>query len=106
MKQQTLDLTSVKDATPIPPIRFDGEDFDQKEDGKRLTGQILRVHEHMKSSEWQTLDEIAHATGDPHASISAQLRNLRKERFGNHIISKRPRGDRGNGLWEYKLEET
>ena len=42
-------------------------------------------------------------TDDPHASISAQLRHLRKEKFGSYNIEKRPRGDRSNGLWEYRL---
>ena len=26
-----------------------------------------------------------------------------KARFGSHTVEKRPRGYRGNGLWEYRL---
>ncbi len=77
--------------------------YDREIDDVRLTGQILRVVRFMLDGHYRTLDEIARATGDPHASISAQLRHLRKPRFGSHTIEKRSRGDRGWGLWEYRL---
>jgi len=85
------------------PARFDGSDYSPRHDRARLTGQILRVYETMLDGRWRTLDELAHATGDPHASISAQLRHLRKERFGGYRVDKRARGDRGHGLFEYRL---
>ena len=85
-------------------IRFDGDTYNPKYDLVRLTGQIQRVFEVIKDGNWYTLDEIHKATNDPHASISAQLRNLRKERFGSHVIEKRSKGDRSNGLWEYSME--
>ena len=84
-------------------LRFDGSDYDPKYDKKRLTGQILRIFDVIKDGCWNTLEEIQDLTGDPQASISAQLRNLRKERFGSYLIEKRYRGDRLNGLWEYRL---
>ena len=84
-------------------IRFNGSDYDPKYDLIRLTGQIQRVFDAIKDNGWYTLDEIHKATNDPHASISAQLRHLRKERFGSHTIDKRPRGNRTKGLWEYRL---
>ena len=84
--------------------RFDGDTYDSKYDLARLTGQIQRVFEAIKDGNWYTLDEIHIATKDPHASISAQLRNLRKERFGSHVIEKRYKGNRSNGLWEYSME--
>jgi hypothetical protein len=52
---------------------------------------------------WRTLDEIAAVTGDPTASISAQLRHLRKPRFGSYIVKKRRRGDLSLGLYEYQV---
>ena len=82
---------------------FDGPVYEEKFDRERLTGQIKRVYNVMRHGYWLTLDEINGATGDPHASISAQLRHLRKPRFGSHTIEKRPRGDRSNGLWEYRM---
>ena len=84
-------------------IRFDGPTYDPKHDLIRLTGQIQRVFDAIKDNGWYTLDEIHRATNDPHASISAQLRHLRKKRFGSHTVNKRPRGNRSKGLWEYRL---
>ena len=84
--------------------RFDGDTYDSKYDLTRLTGQIQRIFEAIKDGNWYTLDEIHKATKDPHASISAQLRNLRKKRFGSHVIEKRYKGNRSNGLWEYSLK--
>lgn len=57
----------------------------------------------MMDHAWRTLDEISSLTGDPPASISAQLRHLRKERFGSHIVEKRRRGERETGLFEYRV---
>lgn len=84
-------------------VRFNGSDYQPERDNARLTGQVLRVFEYMKSGEWRTLGEIAAATGDPPASISAQLRHLRKRRFGSHQVDKRHRGEPGNGLYEYRV---
>lgn len=83
---------------------FNGSDYEPELDKKRLTGQILRIYELMRDGRYRTLDEIARLTGDPAASISAQLRNLRKERFGSHTVLRQRRGDRTRGLFEYKLD--
>jgi mRNA-degrading endonuclease YafQ of YafQ-DinJ toxin-antitoxin module len=85
------------------PFRFDGSDYEPKFDDARLTGQIKRIWDCMVDSEWRTLGEISDVTGDPQASISAQLRHLRKKRFGSHDVQKRTRGDREHGLFEYRL---
>jgi hypothetical protein len=79
---------------------FDGDDYNDRRDRPRLTGQIKRVYSVMKDGEWRSLDQIHSATGDPHASISAQLRHLRKEKFGNHVVKKK---HLGNGLYVYRL---
>jgi hypothetical protein len=61
---------------------------------------------------WLTLHEIAERTEFAEASISAQLRHLRKQRHGNYCVEKRPRRQlRPNGgagcavcqgaVWEY-----
>ena len=83
--------------------RFSGDTYDPAHDDARLSGQIARVFAAMKSGRWMTLSEIEAETGDPQASISAQLRHLRKPRFGGHDVQKRPRGDRDRGLYEYRL---
>ena len=83
---------------------FNGSDYDHKLDFYRLSGQILRIFDCMKDGKFRTLPEIEQITNDGQASISAQLRHLRKDRFGNHTILKQRRGEATNGLWEYKLE--
>src|SRR5205814_9017778 len=40
---------------------------------------------------WLSLDELAHMTSYPPASISAQLRHLRKEQHGGYRVEKRCR---------------
>ena len=81
-------------------MRFDGSDYVPPRDNPRLSKQYLRVFEFMKSGQWWSLGEIADYTGDPQASVSAQLRHMRKPRFGAHTIEKRYKGE---GLYEYRL---
>ncbi len=58
---------------------------------------------------WLTLTEIAEPTAFGEASISAQLRHLRKARHGRYRVEKRQRriGESESGhaiwLWEYKV---
>ena len=65
---------------------------------------------------WLTLGEIAEATQFAEASISAQLRHLRKLHHGGHRVEKRRRGRsrtaaarkicdgrRGPVIWEYRV---
>jgi alkylated DNA nucleotide flippase Atl1 len=84
-------------------LRFNGPDYIPALDQVRLTEQILRVFQAIQDNRWKTLKEIAELTGDPEASVSAQLRHLRKERFGAWIIDKQRRGYEKRGLWEYRL---
>ena len=59
---------------------------------------------------WLTLQELAQLTCYGEASISAQLRNLRKPQFGGYVLEKRPRevdavlrGEALGRVWEYQL---
>jgi len=81
-------------------MRFNGSDYVPERDNKRLTNQIHRVWFVMCDKKWRTLGEISRITGDPEASISAQLRHLRKERFGGHCVEKEYVD---NGLFKYRL---
>lgn len=85
------------------PVYFSGSDYDPAADDKRLSGQIRRIYTCMEDGQWRTLSEIQKLTGDHEASISAQLRHLRKSRFGGHTVNKRRRGKEENGLFEYQL---
>lgn len=59
---------------------------------------------------WLTLAELTKLTHYPPASISAQLRHLRKPQYGAHVVEKRRREmeevgrieERG-AVWEYRL---
>ncbi|HVO59235.1 MAG TPA: hypothetical protein VMT51_16225 [Dongiaceae bacterium] len=62
---------------------------------------------------WLTLEDLARMTEYPPASISAQLRHLRKERYGGYRLAKRCRpqaalpgvlAERAARVWEYKLD--
>jgi hypothetical protein len=70
-------------------------------DNPRLTKQHEVVRDLMLDGAWRTLAEIETLTGYPQASISAQLRHLRKERFGGYRVPKRRRSE---GTWEYAME--
>ena len=59
---------------------------------------------------WLTLDELAKLTHYPPASISAQLRHLRKAEYGGFVVEKRCRkadqalrGEDFGAVWEYRL---
>jgi hypothetical protein len=81
---------------------FDGAGYVTSRDLKRLTGQIKRVHEVMSDGEWHTLNLIAFRAGAPAASASAQLRHLRKPRFGGFVIE---REYVCNGIFKYRMLE-
>jgi len=81
-------------------LRFDGADYNRARDDARLTGQILRVWNCVSDGGWRTLKQIAQETNDPEASVSAQLRHLRKPRFGGYTVE---REYIDNGLYKYRL---
>ena len=60
---------------------------------------------------WLTLKELARLTKFGEASISAQLRHLRKPWNGGYVVEKRRREDvsgvrpeQAGALWEYRLQ--
>lgn len=83
--------------------------------------QLAAIREFMTSASsrgiWLTLGEIAEATEFAEASISAQLRHLRKPHHGGHRVEKRRRARarmraalrknrharRGPVIWEYRV---
>ena len=90
-----------------------GPAYDPRLDGVRLRTQLAVIREVMlaaagcnpEASRWYTLRELAEITGYGEASISAQLRHLRKPQFGGYVVEKRrrPEGLRAAGVWEYRL---
>jgi hypothetical protein len=85
------------------PTLFGGPAYDPALDKERLLTQLGRVYDVMSDGAYRTLAEIAAITRDHEASISAQLRHLRKPRFGSHRIEKQRRGEKAMGLWEYRM---
>ena len=61
---------------------------------------IFKLKDLMKDKVYRTLGEISHITNIPEASVSAGLRDFRKERFGSHILNKKYLE---NGLYSYQL---
>ena len=78
-----------------------GGTYDSSRDKDRLNRQARKVWLVVSDGEWHTLAGISGRTGDPEASVSARLRDLRKKRFGSHIITRRYVSD---GLWQYRWE--
>ncbi len=82
---------------------FNGPEYKTEGDHKRLSSQHERIKSLMRDGQWRTLSEIETHTGDPASSVSAQLRHLRKERFGSWTVERRSRGQRITGLFEYRI---
>src|SRR3989454_11283283 len=86
----------------------------QRERDYRLRTQLETIREVMLSAaqrdSWLTLREIAAITHYGEASISAQLRHVRKPAFGSYVVGQsRREGEAGEGRpawggWEEKVE--
>lgn len=89
-------------ANPIDPddVYFDGETYEHERDVIRLGEQMKRVFNAMTDGEWHTLGQLSETAFAPEASVSARIRDLRKERFGHHIVESR---FITKGLWKYRL---
>jgi hypothetical protein len=79
---------------------FNGDDYQPERDKPRLQAQMKRIFDLMSDGQWRTLQEIADTTKDPPSSVSAQLRHLRKKRFGGYLVE---RDHMGNGLYKYRV---
>lgn len=91
------------DLKPQIPLRFDGPGLEPF-DIERLGGQLRRVYELLSTGEWYTLARLAELVRGSEAGVSARLRDLKKRRFGSHLIEKR-RVIEGRGLWEYRRKK-
>lgn len=75
-----------------------GATYSETRDGERLAAQGRRVLAYCLRMDCElTLAEISSATGDPEASISARLRDIRSAGF--NVDSRHLR----NGLWVYRV---
>ena len=79
---------------------FDGVDYQFELDFVRLKCQMERIYNLMQDGQFRTLRQIADITGDPESSVSAQLRNFRKPRFGGYTVNRK----RELNTWYYQLK--
>ena len=83
--------------------KHDGPSLTAK-DQRRLGTLMDRVATLVADSKWRTLAEIAQAAKGSEASVSARLRDLRKEKFqaiyGKSRVDRRRRSE---GVWEYRV---
>lgn len=91
----------VSDASARLSSSFDGPSYDAKRDRERLQRQLRAVWFVMRDCQWHSLAEIGARVGAPTASVSARVRDLRKDKFGAHVIVKRRRA--ASSEWEYRL---
>ena len=96
----SLEIEKVR---PLHP-HFDGDFYDPNQDHERLTLQMDNVLTFMQDHRWHTVQEVAAGVHAPENSTSAQLRNLRKERFGRHQIQTVRGGPAG--LFLYRLRPS
>lgn len=89
-------------ATGLPVLlpEFDGATYRTHRDYERLGAQARRVWDAMSDGKPHTLAELHALTNDPEASISARLRDFRKEQWGGHEVEHR---NLGAGTWTYRL---
>jgi len=87
---EALELAHADQGRPESPNPFDGSDYNPALDDDRLRTQLGKIFNVMADGEQHTLTGIAHRIGGnaPEASISAQLRHLRKAKHGSWIIDK------------------
>jgi hypothetical protein len=97
MEQQELPLSGKAIRRREP--RYNGPEYVPERDFVRLHAQTARVLAVIRCGEWMTIAEVADSADCPENSASAQLRHLRKRRFGSHIILRR---HKGGGLFEYR----
>jgi hypothetical protein len=85
---------------PPKQTAFGGETYEPEKDHARLNQQLKDVYELMKDGRWRTINEICNELCHPQPSVSARLRDLRKEKFGGHTVDReRLKG----GLYQYRV---
>lgn len=85
---------------------FDGETYEPEQDKERLSKQLDLVWSIVEDGYWYTLESIRKNIKRRYdvrietQSISARLRDLRKDKFGGHTVERK---NKGGGLFVYRL---
>ena len=81
---------------------FDGVTYQPRLDFERLSNQLERVKAATLDTGWWTVPALTLAVGGSETSVSARLRDLRKQKFGGyHVESRRVKG----GVWHYRVSK-
>jgi hypothetical protein len=96
------------DQIPLFDAQHDGDTYDPALDKDRLNKQLGRVYVVLAEGGWFTLAQVALYSNhlrsdggrDSEASVSARIRDLRKDKFGGYRVDNRRVA---GGLWEYRL---
>lgn len=100
---EAMQLVAEDSLKPESPNAFDGALYNPATDDQRLYRQIGRVFNALANGRWWSLTDLAAVTDDPVASISAQLRHLRKAKHGSWIIDVEAAESRSRGLFIYRM---
>lgn len=87
--------------------KFDGKTYKPRKDGKRLTTLMGKVYALMNDGKWRTLAKISQQCGGTEASVSARLRDLRKDKFQSKYPNngvERKRHPQSDGLFVYRMK--
>ena len=94
----------MSEAVALPPVATNDGMFRPGRTQRETLLTVLRLA--AGCEQWMTLAELAGKTKFPPASISAQLRHLRKARYGGWVVVKRRREWVSEEVvWEYRLAE-
>jgi hypothetical protein len=94
----------MSEAVALPPVATNDGMFRPGRTQRETLLTVLRLAAGYE--QWMTLAELAGKTKFPPASISAQLRHLRKARYGGWVVEKRKREWANEEVvWEYRLAE-
>lgn len=76
----------TKEELEKPRATFDGAHYNVELDHERLTKQLNNVEAFMKDYKWHSVQEVAGSLHIPENSASAQIRNLRKLKYGAFLV--------------------
>ena len=94
----------MSEAVASPPVAANDGMFRPGRTQRETLLTVLRLAAGYE--QWVTLEELAGKTKFPPASISAQLRHLRKAKYGGWVVEKRRREwVKEELVWEYRLAE-
>lgn len=81
---------------------FDGTTYVHARDHGRLSAQLNQVRQVLSDRQWHMLAEIVLRVRGSEAGVSARIRDLRKTKFGGHLIERR---HISHGVWQYRMAD-